>query len=363
MRLASAQAGIGHEVHLSYYAGKVDEDSTSIPGAGQIHRRPMTLPGRWERWTAFRARRTLDTIVADFEVVHLHGIWDPLIWQSAKTARARRRPYVITLHGMLDPWCLQQKSWKKRAALALGWRRVLDRAAFLHVLNADERHLLGPLGLTCPTETIPNGIFVNELKAASTEDFFQSAYGLPGGRVILFLGRLHYKKGLDYLVAAFEILHRSLPDVHLVVAGPNEGAQEKLEQQILQMGLTECVHIIGPLYGEQKHHALRSARCFCLPSRQEGFSIAVLEAMANRIPVIISEACHFPEVAQQGAGRVVPLEPQEIATALRYVLDDSDASRRMGDAGFELVRSRYTWPKIANKCISAYERALAKSAS
>ena len=98
-------------------------------------------------------------------------------------------------------------------------------------------------------------------------------------------------------------------------------------RDIGRSGLNEHVHLIGALYGEGKYATLRSASCFCLPSRQEGFSIAILEAMACRLPVVISEACHFPEVAQCGAGRVVRLEPAEIATALREVLQDRDAAR------------------------------------
>jgi glycosyltransferase involved in cell wall biosynthesis len=262
---------------------------------------------------------------------------------------------------MLDPWCLRQKSLKKRIALALGWRRLLDRAAFLHVLNVDEGRLLKPLGLTCPIQSIPNGVDFDQPGATSTEDFFQTACGFPGERAVLFLSRLHYKKGLDYLATAFEILHRSHPEAHLVVAGRDEGAQQGFQRQIARSGLDRHVHLLGPLYGKQKQAALRSASCFCLPSRQEGFSIAILEAMAARVPVVISDACHFPEVAQSGAGHVVGLDPREIAAALRSVLENHEARQRMGDAGFQLVQSRYTWPKIAAQSIRAYEQILGKS--
>ena len=243
----------------------------------------------------------------------------------------------------------------------LGWRRILDRAAFLHVLNADEGRLLKPLGLTCRVQTIPNGVSVEELQAATSEDFFQAAYGFPGARTVLFLGRLHYKKGLDYLGTAFEIVHRSLPDVHLVVAGPDAGDRERFLGQIARASLEACVHLVGPLHGNRKCAALCSASCFCLPSRQEGFSIAILEAMACRIPVIISAACHFPEAAEVGAGLVLALDPQEIAAALRHVLENRAERRRMGDAGFQLVQSRYAWPKIAEQSVRAYRQTTAQS--
>jgi glycosyltransferase involved in cell wall biosynthesis len=121
------------------------------------------------------------------------------------------------------------------------------------------------------------------------------------------------------------------------------------------------VHLVGPLYGDRKHAALRSAACFCLPSRQEGFSIAILEAMACRNPVVISDACHFPEVAEFGAGHVVALDPKELAAALRNVLEDPEARQRMGAAGFRLVQSRYTWPKIAERSVLAYQQVIART--
>ncbi len=365
MCLAAAQAQLGHEVHLAYYEDSDRAEYTTaysrIPGVHQVRRHALAPPGRWERLTALGARREIRSLIPAFDVVHLHEMWHPLLWTSASVARKQGVPYVVTPHGMLDPWSLRQKSRKKRLALAFGWRRVLDRAAFVHVLNADEGRLSEPLGLTCRVESIPNGVGVDELGAAAAEDFFQTAYGFPGERTVLFLSRLHYKKGLDYLGTAFEILHRGLPDVHLVVAGPDDGAQDGFLRQITRAGLDACVHLAGPLYGDRKHAALRSASCFCLPSRQEGFSIAILEAMACRIPVVISDACHFPEVAEFGAGHVVALDPNQIAAALGSVLENREARQRMGDAGCQLVQSRYTWPKIAEQCVRAYQQTTAKA--
>jgi glycosyltransferase involved in cell wall biosynthesis len=238
----------------------------------------------------------------------------------------------------------------------------LDRAAFVHVLNADEGQLLQPLGLACPVTTVPNGVFPEELAAVAGVDFFQSTLGFPGNRAIIFLGRLHHKKGLDYLAAAFSILARRIPDAQLVVAGPDEGAQMGFMDQIDRAGLRRRVHVVGPLYGVQKHAALRSAACFCLPSRQEGFSIAILEAMACRLPVVISDACHFPEVAEFGAGQIVPLESERIAAALADVLQNRDSARRMGEAGLQLVESRFTWNRVADQFVDEYERSISAAA-
>ena len=360
--LAAAQARLGHDVCLAHYGADHVECGGAygrIPCLDKVGHNVMSPLGRWERWTAHCAQRELRRIVPAFDVVHLHEMWHPLVAAAAAVARKQGVPYVVTPHGMLDPWCLRQKALKKRAALALGWRKVLDRAAFLHVLNADEGRLLEPLRLASRVETFPNGIFLDETAAAEKQDRSAPAPARPGNRTVLFLGRLHYKKGLDYLAAAFAILRRSVPDAQLVVAGPDEGAREGFLREVERYGLTENVCLPGPLYGERKRAALRGAACFCLPSRQEGFSVAVLEAMASRLPVVISEACHFPEVAQYGAGRVVPLEPEQIAAGLCQVLQDRGAAERMGRAGFELVQSRYTWSQIATHMTAAYARAAA----
>ena len=125
-------------------------------------------------------------------------------------------------------------------------------------------------------------------------------------------------------------------------------------------GLTDRVHLLGPISAAEKWDALAAATCFCLPSRQEGFSMAILEALAARVPVVISDACHFPEVADRGAGVVVPLDAGAIAAALDRVLTDADGRRAMGAAGRRLVEERYTWRRAAEISITAYADAIAR---
>jgi glycosyltransferase involved in cell wall biosynthesis len=297
----------------------------------------------------------LQAIVRNRDVVHLHGIWDPLLYAAARAARALGRPYLVTPHGMLDPWSLQQKRWKKRVALALGWRAMLDRAAALHLLNADEKALIVNLGIRAPGVVIPNGVNPAEFEPPPNADLFRRWLPALGERpYVLFLGRLHYKKGLDYLADAFCLLASRNRDAHLVVAGPDDGARADFETRIAAAGLTSRVHVPGPVYGPEKLSAVAAAACFCLPSRQEGFSVAILEALACGTPVVISPDCHFPEVAEVGAGRIVPRDAAAVADALGQVLGDAGLRERMGKAGRELVAARFTWPRIAERSIETY---------
>ncbi|RRY20158.1 glycosyltransferase, partial [Brucella anthropi] len=137
--------------------------------------------------------------------------------------------------------------------------------------------------------------------------------------------------------------------------GPDGGVEDEFRERIRQYGLEARVHMTGGLYGSAKIAALKQSACFCLPSRQEGFSVAITEALACGVPVAITDACHFPEVAEAGAGVVCALDPMAVASALEQILEDPDRAKRMGAAGARLVRANYTWPRIALQTIAAYQ--------
>ena len=362
-RLAAAQAALGAEVHLLAHRtpgadGRVRALLELLPGVHRLRFHDLPAPGTTGRRLGWGARRLVEQHVARADWVHLHGVWDPILRPTAAAARRLGKPYAVAPHGMLDPWSLGQKRLKKRVAMLLGYRRMLDGASFLHVLNADERRLVGPLKLRCPAVVIPNGVFLEELDPLPEPGTFRAAHpALGDAPYVLFLSRLHHKKGLDVLAEAFAGVARERPDVRPVVAGPDGGARQPFERQVAGLGLAGRVHVVGPLYGADKLAALVDAACFCLPSRQEGFSVAVLEALACGVPVVVSDACHFPEVAEVGAGRVVPLDASAVATALAAVLASAEVRRRMGEAGRELVRNRFTWPAIARLSLDAYQDA------
>ena len=116
----------------------------------------------------------------------------------------------------------------------------------------------------------------------------------------------------------------------------------------------------GPIYGERKWTILTGAKIFSLPSRQEGFSVAILEALACRTPVVISDQCHFPEVASANAGRVVPLDPERIAEAFREILVDENNRKIMGDSARKLIEDHYTWDRIVRQTIVMYQDCLTR---
>ena len=361
MRLASAQASLGHAV---YVVSQADSETLAhvarlggaIPGFSRVVWQILPPPDLFETVLCLKARPFLSRILADAHYVHLHGVWEPILVCAASIAARRGIPYCVCPAGMLDTWSLAQKPWKKRLALALGCRRMLDRAAFIHALNRDEVTLMRPLGLKSPAEIIANGVFVDEFEHLPSPASFPALIGLPSERrFVLFLSRLHYKKGLDLLAGAFQRVARECPDVDLVVAGPDGGAEDDFRDLVRRFGLERRVFMVGPLYGETKLQAFVAAACFCLPSRQEGFSIAITEALACGTPVVITDACHFPEVATAGAGAVVSPDPMEIAAAMIGILSHPLAAAAMGHKGRSLVFENYTWPRIAQLTVGLYE--------
>ena len=363
LRLGAAQAALGHDVHVVYFSttaahARIEAEVGRVPNHERIRLHPVVDPGARERLLAPRARRVLDDLIADADFVHIHGIWGTLLITAARAARRRGVPHCFQPHGMLDPWSLSQKRLKKRIALRLGYRAALAGASFIQTLNVDEQRLMAPLRLGVRTVVVPNGIYVEEIEPMPAPGTFRAAHPRLADRpFVLFLSRLHYKKGLDILADAFALLGRQHQEVSLVVAGPDDGARQDFETRVAKSGLRDRVHLVGPLYGRDKLAALTDATCFCLPSRQEGFSVAVVEAMACGVPVVISEACHFPEVAQAGAGLIVPLSAARFSAALAALLDDPRLARSMGAAGATLVRERYRWETIGRQSVTHYQEA------
>jgi glycosyltransferase involved in cell wall biosynthesis len=362
MRLAAAQARFDHEVGIMSYAAPsqaatIEASYRDIPGIQAVRRIDLPQMNRLERFTARRARAALVPLIPLFDWVYLHSVWDPISKAGADVAQKFAKPYFILLNGMLDPWSLAQRSLKKKLALALGYRRMLDRAAALHLGNFQEQELIRPLKLKSPGVIIPNGVNLEEMQPRPSGGTFRKLFPQVGaGPYVLFLGRLHHKKGLDILASAFAILAKEDKTVRLVVAGPDDGARADFEKRIIAAKIADRVHLVGPLYGESKLAAYVDAACFCLPSRQEGFSVAVLEALALGAPVVITEGVHFPEIQSAGAGKVVDLDGPAVAIALKQIISDPLARERMGDAGQQLIAAKYTWQKVAEQSLTAFEQ-------
>ncbi|AHB01055.1 glycosyltransferase [Brucella ceti] len=342
VRLAAAQASLGHRVTIVSYSDdavsrRAAEATAMIPDFDKVQTLLLPMPDIYETFTGGRTANAVTALIRGADFVHLHGIWETNLLRASMLCRRFHIPYCVCCCGMLDG------------------------AAFIHALNRDEIELMRPLGLKAPSLVIPNGVFLNEVEVGDMD-----VPGLPARHFILFLSRLHYKKGLDILADAYCRIAPHFRDVDLVVAGPDGGpdggAEDAFRRKIAEYGLQHRVHMPGGLYGLAKIAALKRAACFCLPSRQEGFSVAITEALACGAPVVITDACHFPEVGEAGAGVVCTLNAEMVGDALAGVLEDLDKAAQMGASGARLVRENYTWPRIARQTIEAYQMYRARKA-
>ncbi|MEO0483908.1 MAG: glycosyltransferase [Planctomycetota bacterium] len=364
-RLAAAQAAAGHEVRLLCYAKPGDQERIDamlhgMPGGDALIIEAQEPGGRVERTLTRRANARLQALIEQLDVVHAHGVWDPILRASVMIARRAGVPGVVAPHGMLDEWALSEKPLKKKLALTLAYNAMLKAASMFHALSAYEqdctRGFIRGLGAETPVEVIPNGVFLDEIDPLPEPGAFYAKHPeLNGEPYVVFLSRLHPVKGLPILVEAFASAIRDSAPARLVIAGPDAGAQGDAEQAARDHGVADRVHFVGPQWGSDKYAALRDARCFALPSEHEGFSMAICEALACGLPVAISDTCFFPDVATEGAGFVTPREAPPLAEALKTLLTDEPKARAKGEAGRRLVEQRYTWPKIAERAVGLYE--------
>jgi glycosyltransferase involved in cell wall biosynthesis len=289
------------------------------------------------------------------DLLHLHGIWMfPSVAVSGWRKR-RRRPVVISPRGMLDPWALRNSGLRKRVARLLYEGRNLDGAACLHALAQAEADAFRAAGVRRPVAVIPNGVHIPQLDGRGPRPAW---LGEDGRRVLLFLGRIHPKKGLGETLRAWARLKVRAPGVaaewRLAVAGWDDGGYlAGLCRLRDDLGLARDVVFPGPLFGDAKAQALRHADAFLLASHSEGLPMAVLEAWAHRLPVFMSDACNLPEGFAAGAAvRVVP-EPEALAETLATHLPDS-ALASLGHAGRALAARRFSWEAIARRHVALY---------
>lgn len=345
-----AEQSRSHECWLASYPS--NEDEVQLPDA--VQRIPVAGFGIDEKLFGRASKKTFADLDVRFDAIHLHNVWEPILISAAGFAKKQNIPYSVTPHGMLDPWSISQKTAKKKLALFLGRRRLLEQANFIHVLTDDEEQSVRKLGFKNRCEVIPNGVDLEKVDQSLDPLPFQREFpSIAGKPFILFLGRLHYVKGLDILAKAMPDFFAQFPDWRLVVAGPDGGAQVEFEEAIAKSGFSEKVHVIGPIYGSEKFSLLANCEIFCQPSRQEGFSVSILEALSASKPVVITSHCRFDEVSQRSCGTVDELEPSAISRSLCHLASSPDR-KQMGQNGRKLVEEKYTWRRISDQLLTRY---------
>ncbi len=299
--------------------------------------------------------------VVDYDLVHTNTVFAPLVLVAHWVCQWHNVPYVATPHGMLEPWTLSYKAWKKGFYYSLFEKPALQGASAIQVLANSEANNIKSLGFKYFV-VIPNGIHPQEFQPLpEPEVFYQQFPATRNKTLILFLGRIDPKKGLDLLAPAFAKVHKQFPQTHLVVAGPDSiGFMTTVQSYFIQAGCLDAVTFTGMLTGSLKYAALAAASLYVAPSYSEGFSMSVLEGMASGLPCVITTGCNFPEAATAKAAHVVDINADAISNALIQSLSAPQQARAMGDRAREFVFQNYTWDRAAEKLVRVYQAIINK---
>jgi glycosyltransferase involved in cell wall biosynthesis len=313
---------------------------------------------------------------ANADIMHLHGIWQYPSLAVNRWHNRTGRPYLVSSHGMLDTWAVRNSAWKKRIALAFYERRNLEGAACLRALCESEAKAIRQFGLRKPICIIPNGIDLPEGGRRNEEGGNPPWVGLiePGRKVVLYLGRIHPKKGLVNLIRAWNTILNSQPSTNgwlLAIAGWDQGGhEEQLKLLARELGLSFAdvrdqksavssqwpLVFLGPQFGDSKVACYANCDAFILPSFSEGLPMVVLEAWAYAKPVLMTPECNLTEgFAANAAIRIEP-NVESVAAGLEelFHLPPSDLCS-LGTNGRTLVAGKFTWPKIAVEMKSVYD--------
>jgi glycosyltransferase involved in cell wall biosynthesis len=282
------------------------------------------------------------------QVLHLNGLWGPASVAADFLTRGRRLPLIISPHGMLEPWAMRRSRIRKSLALGVWTTRLLARTDCFHALCEAERNSLRKFAPNQPIAIIPNGV---HRPATLTEE-------PPVDKTVLFLGRIHPKKGLRALLSAWSTLEavRSAGWI-LTIAGWDDGGHEaELKALAANLGLGETVKFIGPMFGADKDSLLRAASVCVLPSFSEGLPMAILEAWSYGKPVLMTAECHLACGFEMGAAVECDPTPQSIAVGLTKLLAgmDEPARREMGARGSNLIDERFTWNYVSAEMGEVY---------
>jgi len=295
------------------------------------------------------------------DVLHLHTPWEPANLQLARIARQCHTPYIVSIHGMLDRWVMKKSNFKKRLFLRLGGRNMLHNAAAVHCTCMAEADQVKRWIPKANIATIPLVFDPSEyLDPPSTSDPDKHWPPRASERpVILFLSRLHPKKGVDRLIRAAAIV-TATHDARFIIAGCGSAAYEQeLRLLVEELRLHSHVDFAGFVEGDRKISLYRATDVFVLPASQEHFYLALPEAMACRVPVVTTRGVDiWSELQESGGALIIDDDPASIAKAILQLLADPTRLTEMGLAGQRWVTQTFSGNAVTSKYMKLYREAI-----
>lgn len=283
-------------------------------------------------------------------IIHIHALWSPILHKVARWAMQNKIPIVWSPHGMLTPWAMNNKKWKKLLGWWLYQRWDLARADLLHVTAPSEVEDVRRVGLKNDVLVAPLGVNIDS-KVERVER-------VDGKKVLLFVSRVQRKKGLENLVRAWAQLSPEIKSNWVVrIVGPDqEGHTAELKALCAKLSVEKDVEFVGPKYGDNLAREYASADLFVLPTHSENFGSVVIEVLAHGVPVICTKGAPWVELETHKCGWWIDIGVEPLAKALKAAISLSDEARReMGAKGRGLVGEKYTWNAVVKAMIKGYD--------
>lgn len=291
---------------------------------------------------SLKFKRELRADIAENSIVHLHSLW---MYPSVLLLNLNKTKKIISTHGMLDSWALNNSKIKKSIALFLFERKNLNSADCIHALCQQEYYDIRKIAPKVPIAIIPNGINLP----------IELSPNPKRNKTVLFLGRLHPKKGLENLIDAWFQLNNN--EWKLIIVGPDENDyKEKIKQKIKLLNLEGSISLLDSKYGMEKDTLFRTVSAFILPSFSEGLPMVILEAWSYKVPVIMTKECNLEIGFEKNAAIEINTSIESIKLGIEKVINSTeDQLVAIGQAGYDLVKKNYTWDEVGIKMNLVYK--------
>jgi poly(glycerol-phosphate) alpha-glucosyltransferase len=291
------------------------------------------------------------------DILHPQCLWIYPSYATLKYHRINKTPYMVSARGMLDKWILNNNAWKKKLVGSLYEKEYLRNAACLNALALPEYEAMRAFGCQNPIAVIPNGVNLPAETWPTDVNIPEWKTG-DNRKVMLFLSRLHPKKGIENLMKAWGALGLHKGEWKLAIAG--ESKESSYLQNLISLRTTlkleNDIFFIGPQFHKEKDVCFRCADAFILPSFSEGLPMAILEAWSYRLPVIMTTACNVPEGFENNAALQIEPDSDSILMALKELFDMGEKNRNtLGENGYQLVKDKFTWGAIAIQTYEVYK--------
>lgn len=303
--------------------------------------------------------------IIDETILHTQSLWNYPPYCAFELSKKYNLPLVMSIRGNLYDWNLNKSKWKKDLALTLFQMKMFQEASCLHATELNEMKAIRKLGIKTPVALISNGIEIDEFEnLLSKKEAIKNLNLNTSKRYCLFMSRIDYKKGLEYLISNFIKLENLFPEWELLIAGPvyDQKYFNQINIAIDNANIKKKVHYFGMVSGQKRLNLFAASELFILPAHTENFGMVIGEAMAAKLPIITTTGTPWQVLNDKNAGWWVKLNHENISKALEKAMKKSSQELlEMGEQGYEIIKKDFSWKEVATKMKLVYSWLLHKT--